>query len=195
MGPGELRAVAVHRVVGLADIARVMKERDHDAHHGALGAEALFDRVRAIVAREQPCHRQRVVEAVLQDVIDRVAAQVAREMPVEEALEVGEGRLEALDLAAWPGLRVQLLDRPFYRRHGTHLHGVGDVVVTASVLHSFLFLFDCWCHCSDWESSQTPMEHQNKICGHRLISTYMSNTASTGAWSEGRSIARGDLSM
>ena len=41
----------------------------------ALGAEPLLGRVRAVVAREQARHRERVVEAVLQVVIDGVAAE------------------------------------------------------------------------------------------------------------------------
>ena len=43
--PRELRAVAVHRVVGLTDVARIVKERDYDAHHRALSAKPLLDRV------------------------------------------------------------------------------------------------------------------------------------------------------
>jgi hypothetical protein len=91
--------------------------------------------MRAVVAREQARHRQRVVQAVLQIVIDSVAAEITGEVPVEQPFEVGERRLEALHHAGWPGLRIKLLDGALHRRHGTHLHGVGDVVVTASVLH------------------------------------------------------------
>jgi len=135
---GEFRAVAMRGVVGLADVARVVEQRDHQAEQRALRAEALLGRVRAFVAHQQPRHGERVVQRVLHVVIDGVAAEIAGKLAVEQPLEVGERRAELLDRSARPGPRVEFLDRATRRRHRAHLHGVGDVVVAAPVLHGVL---------------------------------------------------------
>jgi hypothetical protein len=91
--------------------------------------------MRLVVAGEQPCHRERVVQRVLQVVVDSVAAEVSRKLPGEESLEVTEGGSDPLDVSAGPGLREDLLNRPAYGRNRTDLHGVGYVVVAAPVSH------------------------------------------------------------
>ena len=68
----------------------------------AIGAETLVGRVRAIVAREQPRHRERVVERMLQVVVDGVAAEVAGKLAREQPLEIGE-RLSTGDRVLVPG--------------------------------------------------------------------------------------------
>ena len=108
----ELGAVAMLRVVGLADVACIVEQRDHYAHHGPVGAEALVRCMRLVVAGEQPRHRERVVQRVLQIVIDGVAAEVTGELPGEQALEVAEGCGDAFDVSARPGLRDDFLNRP-----------------------------------------------------------------------------------
>lgn len=52
MTQGEFGAVAVSLIVGLTDVARVMKQRSHDAENGALRTKALVDQVRAVVAHD-----------------------------------------------------------------------------------------------------------------------------------------------
>ena len=131
----ELRAIAVLGVVGLADVARVVEKRDDDAHHRALGAEALVGSVGLVVAGEQARHRERVVQRVLQVVVDGVATEVAGELAVEETLEIGERGGNAVHGPARPGLREDLLDRAAHGRGRAHLDGVRNVVVAAPISH------------------------------------------------------------
>ena len=93
----EFGAVAMRLVVGLSDVAGVMKQRDDDGEDCAFRTEALFGEVRAFVADDQPRDRERAVERVLQVVIDRIAAVVAGKLAVEQALEIAKRRVDAIE--------------------------------------------------------------------------------------------------
>jgi hypothetical protein len=133
----KFRAVAVLGVVGLADVAGIVEQRDDQAELCSIGTESLFGRVHTVVSGQKPGHRKRVVERMLQVVVDRVAAEVARKLAREQPLEIRKRLRDAIEVLARPRLATQLLDGVTHGRDRTDLHGVGDVVVAAAILHFF----------------------------------------------------------
>jgi hypothetical protein len=99
------------------------------------GPEALVGQVRAVVADDQARDGKRAVERVLQVVVDGVAAVVAGELAVEQPLEVAERALDAIERVVRPVLAEQLAHCTAHRVGRADLHGVGDVEITAPILH------------------------------------------------------------
>jgi hypothetical protein len=122
-------------VVGLADVAGVVEQRGDHADDRALRSEALVRQVRAVVTDDQARDGERAVEGVLQIVVDGVAAVVAGKLPVEQALEVAERALDAVERIVRPVLPEQLADCTAHRVGRADLHGVGDIEITAPILH------------------------------------------------------------
>ncbi len=131
----ELGAVAMSLVVRLPDVAGVVKQRSDHADDCALGPEPLVGEVRAVVADDQACDGECAVERMLQVVVDGVAAVIAGELPVEQPLEVAERGLDAVERIVRPVLPEQLADCTAHRVGRADLHGVGDVEITAPILH------------------------------------------------------------
>ena len=131
----ELGAVAMSLVVRLANVAGIVKQRGDHADDRALRSEALVGEVRAVVADDQPRDGERAVERVLQIVIDGVAAVVAGKLAVEQALEVPERALDAVERIVRPVLAEQLAHCTAHRVGRADLHGVGDVEIAAPILH------------------------------------------------------------
>ncbi|MEJ0001367.1 MAG: hypothetical protein WDO13_20815 [Verrucomicrobiota bacterium] len=112
-----------------------MQQRDHHAQRGAARAQRLGARVAAVVALDQPGHRQCHVERVARVVVQRVAAQVAREVAFEQILDVVEGARERCEIGARVACAV----------HGDHgvadlasvldVDPVADVVLVEAVMH------------------------------------------------------------
>jgi hypothetical protein len=131
----ELGAVAVSLVVGLTNVTGVVKQSGDDAENRALGAEAFVGEVRAVVTDDQPPHGERAVQRMLQIVINGVATVVAGKLAVEQALEIAERGLDAVERIVRPGLPEQIDHGASHRLRGADLHGVGDVEIAAPILH------------------------------------------------------------
>ena len=131
----ELGAVAMRLVVGLTNVAGVVEQRGDDAEDGALRAEALVGKMRAVVADDQPRDGERAVERMLQIVIDGVATVVAGKLAVEQPLEIAKRGLDAIERIVRPGLAEQVTDGASNGISRTDLHGVRDVEIAAPILH------------------------------------------------------------
>ena len=72
---------------------------------------------------------------MLQVVIDGFAPELPGKLSREQSFEIDEGLAKAIGARAGPRLLEQFLDGVTYGRNRTHLHGVRDIVITASKLH------------------------------------------------------------
>src|SRR5687767_14066989 len=88
-----LRAVSMQRVLAVADIAAVVIKREHDTEAEKLLAER--PRFAALVAVQQPRHRERDVEHVLDVVIPGIARTVFGMLAAIHRGEVLEWLLQA----------------------------------------------------------------------------------------------------
>ncbi len=100
MDLGEHGAVLDAGLGAAAHIARVVQQRDHHAERGAARAQRLEAGVAAVVALDQPRHRQRHVQRVARVVVQGVAGQVARIVAFEQRLDVVEGARERREIGA-----------------------------------------------------------------------------------------------
>ena len=116
-------------------IARVVQQRDHDAHRRAPRSEAVGRRAAAVMPVDEPRHGEGHVEGVPHVVIERVAAEIPGVTPGEEGVAVVEGVLQPGEV----GARVAQREKPQHRlahvRRALDVDAVGDVVLVETVLH------------------------------------------------------------
>ncbi len=149
----ELGAVVMALVAGMADVARVMKQRADDAQDGPRRPQAFGLGHRQLVPLDQPAEGERHVQRVLDVVVDRIAAQVTRRAAAEKVVEVLEGAAQHAQLHAGIKAREAVVyDLPDRLPVG-HRHGVGHVVVAAPVTqHQHAGLgSDCFHGISLWD--------------------------------------------
>ncbi len=126
--------IGVSRIVGFADVARIVKQRRDESHDRALRADAIGWCADLLESRQQASHRERHVERVLHVVIHGVAALVSADPACEQLREIV--KCEPDEVERRPRIRraedvahsvAHFIDR-------TDPDGIRDVELTAPVL-------------------------------------------------------------
>jgi hypothetical protein len=91
----------------------------------------------ALVRNDQPRSRECAIQRMLQIVIDGVAAVVARKLATEQPLEITERNFQSFGGEGRPDGTKQILYGTTHSIRRADLHGVGDVVIAAPVLHDY----------------------------------------------------------
>jgi len=149
-------------VAALAKVSDVVEERAHDAELEDPAADGRAVTARTLVAVEQPCHRERHVEDVLQVVVRGVAFLECRMLPAIERRQVVVGALER----GRPDLRVEGSVYPgHFELHARRIGGldpVAHVEVVCGETASCAPKCATCCFCCPWNRGQSDHSEANR---------------------------------
>ncbi len=130
---GEFGTIGLLEIAAAAQVADVVKQRQHHAQYATLGAELTAAVHLLFMSCQQSRHRQRDIECVLAVVIDRIDPGVPWHAPGEQGVEIAERALHRGQLHLRPDRHQQLLGGSQYLLRRADAHRVGDVEVAAAV--------------------------------------------------------------